>query len=357
MIGGIVVSKMGSKVESKRVCTWYRWYLFLCLFALILSIPQKTKATCDSSFINPFTEICWSCIFPVKIGGITVLGSDYPDTKDNVSAPICFCKGPGGIPIPGVPVSFWEPIKIIETVKDPWCFPSFGFKIDAKSKPSHLRGTLATDVNKRYGAYVFMQAHEIIFPIFKMLNILTDFTCISSNDFDIAFMTELDPTWNNDMLALVLNPEALVFANQVAQFSCIADAVAATSGVPKNELFWCMGSWGSAYPLAGGISSKSITEASAALAARLLYKLHRAKIVCDRNVNPCGCVYPTIWNKSNWRLQPLRPKTATATAVRIGEPVELWGRNLNPPFKKGCDNFSYIIFRKVACCAIWLPWE
>ncbi len=356
-----MVSKMVSLVllGSEKVCRWHgKWYKNKWYFILLLSFlcftPQKTHATCDGNFLNPITEVCWSCMFPIKIGGITVVGSDYPDTTDAVSSPICFCPGPAGIPVPGISISFWEPVKIIEVVKDPGCFPSLGLSMEIAGG-SHLSGTLSTEQAKGSAAYVFMQAHEILFPVFQILDILIDFLCRASGDFDIAYITELDPTWNNDMMAMILNPEALVFGNPVAQLSCIADSLAATSGVPRDELFWCMGNWGSAYPLAGGISSKSITEASAAIAARLLYKLHRMWLVCDRDINPCQCSYPPIWNKSHWRLQPLRPKAATATAVRIGEPVELWGANLNPAYEKGCDNFAYVVFRKVSCCAIYLP--
>lgn len=361
MSGPRVVSKVVSLVSilgSREVCKWYEWYSFLLGLVLTVSVigyaPSRAWATCDGSFVNPLTEICWSCIFPIKIGGTIILGSDYPDTKDAVSSPICFCPGPAGIPVPGISISFWEPVKIIEVVKDPGCFPSLGLHVDIAGG-SNLSGTLSTVHSKGSAAYTFMQAHEIIFPVFKILDILVDFPCRAGGDFDVAFLTEVDPTWNNDMLAMILNPEALVFANPVAEFSCIADSVAATSGTPRDELFWCMGGWGTAYPLAGGITSKSITEASAAIAARLLYKLHRLMLVCDRNINPCGCVNPPIWNKSHWRLQPLRPKAATATAIRIGEPVELWGANLNPPYEKGCDNFAYVVFRKVSCCATWSP--
>jgi len=361
MIKPRVVSKLVSLVSRLGfggVCRWYRWYFLFAYLTLIglpvISTPQKVRATCDSSFVNPLTEVCWSCIFPVKIGGITILGSNYPDTTDAVSSPICFCPGPAGIPVAGISVSFWEPVKIIEVVKDPGCFPSLGLHVNLAGG-GHLTGTLSTTQPKGSMAYVFMQAHEILFPVFQILEILTDFSCRAKDDFDIAYITEVDPTWNDDTLALVLNPEALVFANPIAQFSCIADSLAATSGIPRDELFWCMGGWGSAYPLAGGITSKSITEASAAIAARLLYKLHRSMLVCDRNINPCGCVNPPIWNKSHWRFQPLRPKTATATTIRIGEPVDLWGANLNPPYRKGCDNFAYVVFRKVSCCVIWTP--
>ena len=45
--------------------------------------------------------------------------------------------------------------------------------------------------------------------------------------FDLAYLTEVDPLWNDDELTLILNPDAVLFANPVAIAACAADCVAA----------------------------------------------------------------------------------------------------------------------------------
>jgi hypothetical protein len=67
----------------------------------------------------------------------------------------------------------------------------------------------------------------------------------------VAYITELDPLWNADELSFILNPEAILFGNPIAQAACAADCVAATAGFPLNPLFWCGGCQGSLYPFTG----------------------------------------------------------------------------------------------------------
>src|SRR5690606_12195958 len=96
----------------------------------------------------------------------------------------------------------------------------------------------------------FAQTHYWIFPAWQMLGLFYDVPCILERRFDVALMTEVLPTWNSEMLALILNPEAILFANPVSPLACAADSAATLAGRPLNALFWCMGSWGNAYPLA-----------------------------------------------------------------------------------------------------------
>src|SRR3546814_3836357 len=66
-------------------------------------------------------------------------------------------------------------------------------------------------------------------------------------------MTEVDPLWQDDALAALINPEAVVFANPIAKAACAGDCVAATANLPLDQLFWCAGCQGSMYPLNGNI--------------------------------------------------------------------------------------------------------
>ncbi|MFP3340428.1 TraU family protein, partial [Micrococcus sp. SIMBA_131] len=80
-----------------------------------------------------------------------------------------------------------------------------------------------------------------MFPAFSILGFFYGITCIGESEFDVAMLPEIVPTWNNEILALVINPEALLFANPVANLACAADSAGALAGRPVNSLFWCMG--------------------------------------------------------------------------------------------------------------------
>ena len=49
-------------------------------------------------------------------------------------------------------------------------------------------------------------------PVLYWLEVLLDFPCLEKGSFDIA-TTEVDPLWNDDELTLILNPDAVLFAN------------------------------------------------------------------------------------------------------------------------------------------------
>ena len=92
-------------------------------------IPIQAHAICAGTPHNPLTEVCYQCMFPFKIAGVTVARTptDTPDAPDAASAPVCVCP----ISVPpffriGISVSFWEPARFVEVVKDAYCFPSIG---------------------------------------------------------------------------------------------------------------------------------------------------------------------------------------------------------------------------------------
>lgn len=88
------------------------------------------------------------------------------------------------------------------------------------------------------------------------LNMLTSAACVQGGGFDIAYLSELDPSWNSESLALLLAPEAVLFGNGVAQSACAADAISAsTKGKALNALFWCAGAQGSLYPMTGSVQA------------------------------------------------------------------------------------------------------
>lgn len=309
----------------------------------------NAEAKCPGGFLNPISDVCWECVFPLKVMGMTQWPGPGPDAPDPAKGPICACPAPPPLFIRwGFPVSFWEPGRFVETVKDPYCFPSIGLSL-ANPIEGFLGGTYSEQNHLSIDTSVFGQSHYFIFPVWAMMELLVDFTCAEQSGFDIAYITEIDPLWNNDMLAFILNPEALLFANPIAQLACIADSAASNAGLPINALFWCMGSWGSSYPLTGHVNHDEYVEGNAAVAGRMIYKLSRELLICDTGVNLCGCVPTPIWVKHNYRIHISKPVKG-GKCIPIGRSALTWGQLKNPPTYDG-DNFLWMIFRKRACCA------
>nr|ADQ53929.1 putative conjugative transfer protein [Vibrio harveyi] len=67
--------------------------LLCCLLVFITPSTLAASAACKSRFINPISDICWDCLFPMTIGSATVMTSKYPDTH-NPSMPISYCPKP-----------------------------------------------------------------------------------------------------------------------------------------------------------------------------------------------------------------------------------------------------------------------
>lgn len=309
----------------------------------IFSIQGNAHSICSGSMINPITDVCWQCIFPIRIAGVEIFSAKgIEDSSDKVTSPVCMCNYSIGIT-----TSFWEPARLIETVKDSYCFPAIGASMGALE--NHSGGIVSSDDDH---ANSFQQVHYYIFPVWMMLQLFMDLNCSPDTQFDLAYITEIDPLWNNDLLAFFINPEALLFGNQIAQMSCIADSVAVNAGLPINELFWCMGSWGSAYPLTGHVSDSDYVQANGAMAARMIYKLSREMLICDVGATECGCYHTPIWIKDHYRLQLAKP-VRDSTCHPIGRSGLIWESNKNPPLTSGSDNFLWIMHRKNACCVVY----
>ena len=317
---------------------------------LLISVPSFAGVK-KGVFLNPITDVAWHEIFPIKIGGLTIIGGSGYDVADVSSMVLCVCP----ITFPpwfrvGITVSFWEPARMVEVVHTPYYFPFIGQSIG--SSGAFLSGANSGQNPVSVDQSSFKQAHYLIFPVWSMLEILTDAICVEGGGLDVAYITEVDPMWQDDELTAIIQPEALLFANPVAQMSCVADSVSVNAYRPLDPLFWCMGSGGSAYPLTGHVNDSKPVQAAFSVANRMIYKLGRMLLLCDTNVNICRCIPTPIWVKSNYKFQAARP-VVKRKAWPIGKSTFFHGIAQNPPFwgtKGPGDEFLYLIFRKRACC-------
>ena len=320
----------------------------IAVIAVALS-ANPVLAICQSTLFNPINDVCWQCIFPFRLGNITIASSGIDSPSDNVGNPLCIC---GAGKVIGLKASFFEPARVEETVKDPYCFNLIGAEL-TNPADGFLMGT------SREGDTVkdmtFQQVHHFLFNVWALLELFMDVPCLEQTGIDVAYITEIDPTWNDNLLAFILNPEALLFGNPIAQMSCMMDSVASTIGVPLSPLFWCVGSWGPAYPLAGHVNNGYYVQDNALLAGRMIYKMSREGLMWDTAVNECAPTPMPIWIKEHYRMQMMKP-VADYTCHPIGRSGLIWAAEKNPPYGTGTNasgNFDWLTFRKKLCCIGW----
>lgn len=312
--------------------------------------------TCFGKFPNPITDVCWSCMLPISIGASPVAVMRQDD-RVNPPNPICYCP----IPLPpfirvGIEIGFWEPARLVEAVRTPFCFPGLGGRmigsnalaIDGAQDPRSALGGATTSS--------FYQAHQYINPILYILDVMSGWSCLEQAPFDIGYITEYDPSWHDDELSAILSPEETLFASLPAALICIGDCVAATAAMPFDPLIWCVGCSGPMFPITG-VAQAHIggIQASHLIVTRLQYKLHREFVAWQYwdLVATCGPIPAPQITKSAYKISLVYPFNQNMLLGQccspFGRSVEVFAFGMEYPIMG--EDFVYQMFRKRNCCA------
>lgn len=353
---------MAKRYEQILVAPIFRCNMIILLF-FTLAISPKAQGSfpCSGRFINPITDICWSCLLPISIGPLKVGSGVAPRKRDteNPVSPICMClKGSPAMPVPGITFGFWEPVRLVDITRTPYCMTSLGGMQLGRQDHSKI-----SSYNRSYGKKIshnsFYHVHYYIYPLIYWLELITDLVCLEEGSFDIAYLSELDPTWNDHKLQTLFHPESFLFGNLIAQSACALDCVAATIDKPRDELFWCSGCWGNIYPFSGANADHvGGVQASSLYVSRIIAKMHRLgqaqeTSTADSSFNGALCkksIAPKI-KKSQYKLQMVYPK---ATSGAVGCWPIGFSDMVYSPFKEypyDGQDWGYVIWRKKNCCA------
>ena len=331
--------------------------LLSAFFLTFLLVGQgwSKSGECTGHFVDPISDVCWDCMLPITIGKLPVAASRFPDTY-NPSMPISFCPKPPPIFMQiGINIGYWEPDTLVDITRKPYCMVNMGAEFGG-GEAKDMGGDTTSHHNKKGSDGVFYQAHWYKYPLMLWLQLIDSVACMATDEFDLAYMTELDPFWDDDELSFTLNPESILFGNPATQLACVADAMKTSVGkfLPIDALFWCMGSQGSAYPLTGNSAYKQSSVSVATLIAeRFNFKLHREGIVWESHGETGAICYQTpmpMLPKSRWRYQMVNTIPSAARCFPYGTTTAIWESGHDNPTTG--QNFGFLNFKKRNCVFI-----
>lgn len=357
------------------------------------------KLVCsDANFwgSNLINNVCWSCIFPIRMMGSKGLsfGSENKAPKGSTSKAVCACKDGLGVPTPGITASMFEPARVVEVVKAPYCSPIYGKSLDMGGDKSYDKmgnqglnsQNHRLEGSKKLGFY---NVHYYSFPLLYMLNIAGIPNCNPDGrlGFDIMGFSEFNPTWNDEEMGFFANPESVIFGNPMARLACVGDCVMSNFDRPNDKLFWCAGCWGNLTPHSGYFSpSTSISNNTSLLSLRALSLQFRTgmemKTFGDDSVSgKCSAKFWPFVPKTQYKMSLVHPVPEASNTISTlsasdpkptqtdeGEKYSLGdmvgkGKNCCHPLGKaplltgnefrnipGKDDYVYMLFRYKDCC-------
>lgn len=353
----------------------YRW---LCVLVIVIGLSvvgiSSADAYCPSTniFQQTFSDTCWECMFPLSLVGTTIfnMGEDSvtPAVGPGQSAIYppqlcgCICLTPY-LCVPGLPLGVFIPSHLMEVVRTPMCFPSLN-GMTMGSDPNFInRGMVDVSQDDPSLKFSYYHVHFIVYPLWALLATEFMFACTGSSApslIDILYMSELDPTWVDDPLSLLMFPEAVLFANPIATAACSIDSVMASISWPLDPLFWCAGSFGNIYPPSGYTSGSysGQVKPAALVITRVLSKLSRigAELYWAAHGSAICADIPTfLLIKSQYKFQLLYPIANSSVpgggcCSPIGRTQLRWG--LAKTYPVDGDDFVFLIWKLQRCCLL-----
>ena len=63
--------------------------IVMLVIAIILPISANASVTCKGRFVNPISDICWSCLLPISIGELKFGGGMSPAKRESKFPSMC----------------------------------------------------------------------------------------------------------------------------------------------------------------------------------------------------------------------------------------------------------------------------
>lgn len=313
------------------------------------------SADCHGRFFNPLSDTNWDDMFPITIMGfaLDLLGTGLSNPPIMNEPMICMCPSDlFGMTLPGIGITYWEPLYVAEVTKSPGCLITLGGD-KVLSGYTNEQGPAKGSFSSSGDTGDRSQMHWYVYPLFGLIDAAITSVCKNSSaGFDLVGITEINPIWQNDIWSSIFAPESSLFANIPMQLACLVDAVTSSFQMPMDPLFWCAGTWGSAYPLSGNPNSKQSDQQGNALELAKYIAWQARMGMLLTTVGPqatCFSTYSPIWIKSQFRVDPIWPIPNYTDGIVIGETPIRWGMVPPANFPLNQDS-AYLIWNGEQCC-------
>jgi conjugal transfer pilus assembly protein TraU len=304
--------------------------------AFAMSFPTTTSGMqCpDAGFWNELIGgVCWSSMFPIMIAGATMISNGNEAPSDAYSgSPVCTCGGSvkqAELPRLGIPIGYWQPSMLIETVSHPFCMPALG---GIYAGGTGLNGVLFSGSVGGASGYLsnspeaagFWNVHQWTYPLVTMLNMLNIPNCGTGyNGMNLLDLSEVQPQWNDDLTAELLWPESAVLSGPIGTFGAVGECMKEMppfKGQPIDSMYWTAGCWGLLFPPAGDVvDSTDPIRASSLVAARFLsteYRLGNG-VQTMGSASLCGPKYTAVMPKTQFRWQLIFPNNEGTSVPNV----------------------------------------
>lgn len=311
----------------------------------------------SGGIIDVFNATDWDNAFPITFFGFDIGGGDNPPRLHEDAFCKCQWRLPGLSAIPfGIGLTFWNPLYMVDTSAKSQCFKTMpmlngalsGYEAQSSGKGTHSGSS---------GGGQRRQIHFFVFPIFKILDLFAEVFCSGGNKgFDLAYTTEIDPTWQNDLWAATFFPEAGLFANVPSRLACMVEAVRINvmRSFPIDAMWWCLGAH-HLYPVSGNSNvSKAAEDTNMKALGRFLYKQHRTFFLSTKigSGAKCHSTYSPRLPKQQYRVDPLFPSSLD----NINKPIVLGRKYLFWKFPPPVMNYpthegsAFLLWSGTQCC-------
>lgn len=338
--------------------------LMIALLGAILT--TESNAVCVGKWPNPITDICWSCMFPFTIMGIKMDLPTGEQPSGSYSSPaVCAGASTLGYKI-GVGMSFYDPNKMVDVTRTPYCMVGLG-GVDLSAGIAQLYKRHGETMPEAVKFSNFYQAHTYINPLLFILEVPMDMSCTQVANFDVGYLTELDPLWNNDNLTFYLNPDAILYANPLTAITTGLDCINNMPGawnISSGLAYWSAGCQGAMYPLDGNLPGNNPIDDSVLTMQRLLHKNHR-ELLEYSTAGPtalfASIVPQPIMNKTEYKYSMVYP-LSFRDPLSGGKCCSPFGRTTmgwtaGHSFPVSGEDFSYQIYQRRDCCSgITIPY-
>lgn len=326
--------------------------IVLPLFFAKAASATDTSLICKDAeiFTKVITQVCWTCFTE----GFSLMGMGKKPEGASNSNPVCLCRDDLGVPYPGSKLSYYAPMRLIETIKLPYCSPILA----GITLQDDITAMGMSDAKE---SSAFWHSHYFAFPLMEMLEVLY-VNCHQDGyvDLDLMFLSEIDPAWNNDIYALLLAPESIVFANPLGQIWCASDCSLASVDKTPADTFGCAGCDGNLYPFSGRISGQADNVAQSSLIAqRMIASLHR-KGISRKTIGEealCRPSYAPFTPRSQYKFSMVYPRAEAeaegagdSCCHPMGQTTFTWSVAAGGRMRPGMEDAVYMLWQFKECC-------